>query len=208
MICRSYLSLQDISDEEPDMLSDSDFEDEIAIHAYAKAQYSQPDLHLTTTTSHTSSSPRTHSTSVSSDATGTATATATTTAISPSDPHAAELHNENARTHDENQPASASSIHSDQSHDGAGAADITLESEDGIKEVLPKRGSAKSPALPSSASSAQAQASSRGEVLGPKKTKVIVRDAAWSTWWAVLYWVSVMLLIGRLCVAHRAIMTT
>lgn len=27
-------------------------------------------------------------------------------------------------------------------------------------------------------------------VTGPKKTRVIVRDAAWSTWWAVLYWVS------------------
>lgn len=28
-----------------------------------------------------------------------------------------------------------------------------------------------------------------GPVAGPKKTRVIVRDAAWSTWWAVLYWV-------------------
>lgn len=26
--------------------------------------------------------------------------------------------------------------------------------------------------------------------LGPKRTRVVVRDAAWSTWWAVLYWVS------------------
>ena len=26
--------------------------------------------------------------------------------------------------------------------------------------------------------------------LGPKKTRVVIRDAAWSTWWAVLYWVS------------------
>jgi len=25
---------------------------------------------------------------------------------------------------------------------------------------------------------------------GPKKTRVMVRDAAWSTWWAVLYWVN------------------
>jgi hypothetical protein len=24
---------------------------------------------------------------------------------------------------------------------------------------------------------------------GPRKTKVMVKDAAWSTWWAVLYWV-------------------
>lgn len=29
-----------------------------------------------------------------------------------------------------------------------------------------------------------------GPVSGPKKTRVMVRDAAWSTWWAVLYWVS------------------
>lgn len=27
-------------------------------------------------------------------------------------------------------------------------------------------------------------------VTGPKKTRVMIRDAAWSTWWAVLYWVS------------------
>jgi hypothetical protein len=30
----------------------------------------------------------------------------------------------------------------------------------------------------------------RREVGGPKKTRVMIRDAAWSTWWAVLYWVS------------------
>lgn len=29
-----------------------------------------------------------------------------------------------------------------------------------------------------------------GAAAGPKKTKVVVRDAAWSTWWAVLFWVS------------------
>jgi hypothetical protein len=29
-----------------------------------------------------------------------------------------------------------------------------------------------------------------GTSVGPKKTRVMVRDAAWSTWWAVLYWVS------------------
>lgn len=27
-------------------------------------------------------------------------------------------------------------------------------------------------------------------VVGPKKTRVTIKDAAWSTWWAVLYWVS------------------
>lgn len=29
-----------------------------------------------------------------------------------------------------------------------------------------------------------------GAHAGPKKTKVVVRDAAWSTWWAVLFYVS------------------
>jgi hypothetical protein len=28
-----------------------------------------------------------------------------------------------------------------------------------------------------------------GPVLGPKKVKVVINDAAWSTWWALLYWV-------------------
>lgn len=27
-------------------------------------------------------------------------------------------------------------------------------------------------------------------VIGPKKTRVVIKDAAWSTWWAILYWVS------------------
>ncbi|WWC87241.1 uncharacterized protein L201_002129 [Kwoniella dendrophila CBS 6074] len=27
------------------------------------------------------------------------------------------------------------------------------------------------------------------KVTGPKKTRVVIRDAAWSTWWAVLYWI-------------------
>ena len=29
-----------------------------------------------------------------------------------------------------------------------------------------------------------------GTILGPRKTKITIRDAAWSTWWATLYWVS------------------
>lgn len=29
-----------------------------------------------------------------------------------------------------------------------------------------------------------------GVAAGPKKMKVVIRDAAWSTWWAVLFWVS------------------
>ncbi|ODO03145.1 hypothetical protein I350_05990 [Cryptococcus amylolentus CBS 6273] len=29
----------------------------------------------------------------------------------------------------------------------------------------------------------------KADVAGPKKTKVIIRDAAWTTWWALLYWI-------------------
>ena len=33
-----------------------------------------------------------------------------------------------------------------------------------------------------------------GTAAGPKKMKVVVKDAAWSTWWAVLYWAGYFLL--------------
>lgn len=33
---------------------------------------------------------------------------------------------------------------------------------------------------------------SDANAIGPKKTRIVVRDAAWSTWWAVLYWVSIV----------------
>lgn len=42
---------------------------------------------------------------------------------------------------------------------------------------------------------AAARPSTSGPVLGPKKSKVMIRDAAWSTWWAVLYWVSCRFLL-------------
>lgn len=28
-----------------------------------------------------------------------------------------------------------------------------------------------------------------GRPVGPRKTRVVIRDAAWSTWWAILYWI-------------------
>lgn len=41
-------------------------------------------------------------------------------------------------------------------------------------------------------------------VLGPKKSRVVIRDAAWSTWWAVLYFVSVAeLAVADIAALHR-----
>jgi hypothetical protein len=36
-----------------------------------------------------------------------------------------------------------------------------------------------------------------GEAAGPRKTKVVIKDAAWSTWWAVLFYVSIGFFISR-----------
>lgn len=41
-----------------------------------------------------------------------------------------------------------------------------------------------------------------GVVAGPRKTRVVVRDAAWSTWWAVLYWVSLEFLVKLTTAVH------
>lgn len=43
-----------------------------------------------------------------------------------------------------------------------------------------------------------------GVVAGPRKTRVVVRDSAWSTWWAVLYWASLLSSLHILTTAlHR-----
>jgi hypothetical protein len=39
------------------------------------------------------------------------------------------------------------------------------------------------------AAATPARNEAEGAVLGPKKTRVVIKDAAWSTWWAILYWV-------------------
>lgn len=36
-----------------------------------------------------------------------------------------------------------------------------------------------------------------GQQMGPKKTRIVIRDAAWSTWWSLLYWVSSIKLLNR-----------
>ena len=60
---------------------------------------------------------------------------------------------------------------------GEGHADETVDEELMEEEVQVKRVEVVS-GRPTS-----------GPISGPKKTRVMVRDAAWSTWWAVLYWV-------------------
>jgi len=67
---------------------------------------------------------------------------------------------------------------------GAGIGDVTIE-EEMPDEVRAKKDYPVVMRTPS-----------EGQVMGPKKTKVVIRDAAWSTWWAVLYWV------GRVHTAH------
>ena len=72
---------------------------------------------------------------------------------------------------------------------GEGHADETIDEESSEEEVRVKRVEVV-PGRPSS-----------GSIAGPRKTRVMVRDAAWSTWWAVLYWVCRESLLLR-CQAH------
>lgn len=63
---------------------------------------------------------------------------------------------------------------------------ISMEIEGGgvvVDEVRQRKGSIARPSHPATSSSAE------GQAMGPKKTRIIIKDAAWSTWWAVLYWV-------------------
>jgi hypothetical protein len=62
---------------------------------------------------------------------------------------------------------------------GVGAGEETME-DDERNNVMARREA-------SAGTSGRNQ--SNGGTVGPKKTKVLIRDAAWSTWWAVLYWV-------------------
>ncbi len=65
---------------------------------------------------------------------------------------------------------------------GEGHADEAMEEDEPAEEVQRKRSEMTPARQPSET------------VMGPKKTRVLVRDSAWSTWWAVLYWVSTFLL--------------
>ena len=44
---------------------------------------------------------------------------------------------------------------------------------------------------------AQGRGKGKGRSIGPSKTKVVIKDAAWSTWWALLYWVSFLLHMAK-----------
>nr|XP_031861911.1 uncharacterized protein CI109_002741 [Kwoniella shandongensis]KAA5528983.1 hypothetical protein CI109_002741 [Kwoniella shandongensis] len=149
------------SDDELDVLSDSDMEDESYIQP--KHRSLSPDLHLTTTTSRASSSPPARL-STSADATG-------------------QTHDR--LSEDETAPSEAEEEHS---KDGEGVADITME-EEGVKEVLTQKRALKSQSSQEENAASSSSAIGSGLSMGPRKTRVMVRDAAWSTWWAVLYWI-------------------
>lgn len=142
---RELTALQEESDEELDMLSDSDVEDEAAD---PPEESLIPSLHLTTTASRASSVPPRR---------------LSTSADVP---------------HDKPELGERETITEDVATGGEGHADETMEEDrEEVEDTPPKR-----EVIPSRPV--------EGPILGPRKTKVVVRDAAWSTWWAVLFWVS------------------
>lgn len=144
---------QEDSEDEPDMLSDSDMEDEAAEMSDAPPN---PSLHLTTTTSRASDIPPRR---------------ASTSADVP--PRVPE--------HEMRAGGEEEAIMEDTTAGGEGHADEAMEEDTHEEEVQVKRVEL----VPAR--------QSIGAIMGPKKTRVMVRDAAWSTWWAVLYWVSLTL---------------
>ncbi|WVF70048.1 hypothetical protein IAT40_004835 [Kwoniella sp. CBS 6097] len=170
---------EDESDDDIDMLSDSDMDDEDTPSPSSMGRSSvSPDLHLTTTTSRTSSARR-----------------ASTSADRPSNEHlrgsAQDQHDDHnapsAGDHgpagDENAPA-VGNISVEHGHANE-AEEEEEEGEDKVKEVQSKKATPPSPAVIEK----QAPSKVARDTIGPKKTRVVVRDAAWSTWWAVLYWI-------------------
>ncbi|OCF37555.1 hypothetical protein I317_06267 [Kwoniella heveanensis CBS 569] len=168
---------EDDSDEDIDMLSDSDMDEEDSKPSPSSSRSSiSPDLHLTTTTSRTSSARR-----------------ASTSADRPSNEHlrgaAEDRHRpelpstgDHVSASDDNAPAvgniSIEHGHAkDDDEDDEGA-------EQKEKEVQSKKAVESAPPSEKQAPSRVAR-----DTIGPKKTRVVVRDAAWSTWWAVLYWI-------------------
>lgn len=83
------------------------------------------------------------------------------------------------------------------SHDGAETSvsgRSSVESDESDEET-DGSGAGRDPAIAAAAAPQASRKRARedsGATVGPRKTRVIVRDAAWSTWWAVLYWVSYM----------------
>ncbi|ORY26879.1 hypothetical protein BCR39DRAFT_539919 [Naematelia encephala] len=141
----------DDSDEEMDVLSDSDVEDEVEQPLSASSHLGP---HLTTTTSRASSTLPPRRRSMSADI-------------------------QHAAVPDEERGMDEDLALEDTAVGGEGHADESME-DDGIaaevqtntkREITPGR-----------------TLSEQGVVMGPKKTRVVVRDAAWSTWWAILYY--------------------
>lgn len=171
-------------EDEIDTLSDSDMEDEADLGADTAS------LRLTTTTSR-SSSLRHQPASTTGDA-----------APSPLAHTALHAHGDGAGGEDEHDgefhDASAAGPAGEGVGVGAGAADVGvgmgMEEETRTGEVA-----SKVPPTPGR------HTNGRGPVGGPKKTGVVVRDAAWSTWWAILYWVRRFVCLYR---ASRAVWLT
>nr|XP_018265738.1 uncharacterized protein I303_02110 [Kwoniella dejecticola CBS 10117]OBR87896.1 hypothetical protein I303_02110 [Kwoniella dejecticola CBS 10117] len=191
---------EDDSDDDISMLSDSDIDDESMespdsyndeplAAASNKRLSADQELHLTTTTSRNSSDVRRNSVEVErstirEDRSETDTSTTSS-----------EVHSTGGN---QQEPKGNTSVE---------VGDITLGSEGGGNAVqsstLPQSQSQSKSAsgrlqhgrTPSSVSAPTATSKSEhsskvGKVLpGPKKTRVVIRDAAWSTWWAVLYWI-------------------
>jgi hypothetical protein len=143
------------------MLSDSDVEAEADELVDGSAPSALGGLNLTTTTSRTSSlRPRRSSTS--------------------GDPPPEAPAPEREQSVDEDADAALEDPPSTSvAAGGAGTADITMEDETG--QVVSKVAATTTPGPGRHQS---------GSMVGPRKTKVVVKDAAWSTWWAILYWVS------------------
>ncbi|WVR04439.1 hypothetical protein IAU60_001442 [Kwoniella sp. DSM 27419] len=163
-------------DEDIDMLSDSDMEEDEYSFGVGPAG-STDDLHLTTTTSRASSVRRA---SISADRT------------SHEHPRESATDDERAGQSQRGAHARDAGQHNDDddAEESAAVGNVTVESEEAVKEVQQKQ-NAKGSANTGSGSGAGVQdQATRGvsDTVGPAKARVIIRDAAWSTWWAVLYW--------------------
>ncbi|WVW78723.1 hypothetical protein I302_100683 [Kwoniella bestiolae CBS 10118] len=174
------------SDDDISVLSDSDMDEEMILedvssysgdaHSHiqsgsiiAPERERERDMHLTTTTSRNSSIRRP---SISADRERREDDTSTSSS-SEAIPH------ENTGTKDEE------------------VGNVTIESEEGHQLKIEEKEQKKEPSLISSTntkrSSKPSITGSRSKLskvaIGPKKTRVVIRDAAWSTWWNVLYWI-------------------
>ena len=157
----SAYSLQNDDDDFCDMLSDSDVEDE------AIESSSSSSLHLATTTSHQSDSLANPQES-------------SPPAVS-SNEQEMELQPEEEDEVEMGEPSGATVS-------GEGHAETAMEEEPIVPdEVIQAK---RDPTVSSGTTPTPGGTLGMGPIAGPRKTKVMIRDAAWSTWWAVLYWVS------------------